>query len=213
MTIAVIGTGNVGSALGTRWAQHGHDVTFGSRHPDSDDVTALVQRAGPNASATRPAEAARDADVVVLATPWTATRDAVTNLGDLGQSILVDCTNPLKPDGSGLAVHGDTSGGEKVAEWAQGGRVVKAFNTTGAGNMADAETDYEDPRLAMMIAGEDDAKATVSDLAETLGFEPIDVGPLSQARHLESLAMLWISLAYVEGLGPDFGFALLRRKA
>ena len=152
------------------------------------------------------------AEVVVLATPWAVTERVVCSLGDLGGKILVDCTNPLTADLSGLVVGPDTSGGEEVARWATGARVVKAFNTTGSGNMTDAG--YGGAKLAMPLAGDDaEAKAMVAGLAEELGFEAVDVGPLSRSRQLEQLAVLWIALAYQQGLGMDFGFALLRRPA
>jgi len=147
---------------------------------------------------------------VVLATPWAAAREAVKAAGDLSGKILIDATNPLKPDLSGLALGHTTSAGEEVARWATGARVVKAFNTTGARNMAD-------PRLggqsaSMFLCGDDAAaKKTVAGLAEALGFEPVDAGPLAQARLLEPLAMLWISMAYAFGHGPNIAFKLLRR--
>ncbi|NBC18507.1 MAG: NAD(P)-binding domain-containing protein, partial [Bacteroidetes bacterium] len=177
---------------------------------DADDVQVLIAEAGSNASAARPDAAAARADVVALATPWNATEAVVTGLGDLSGKVLIDCTNPLGPNLS-LAVGPDTSGAEQVAAWAEGTpRVVKAFNTTGAGNMRDA--DYGDHRLAMLLCGDDaDAKQTVAELAETLGFEPVDNGPLTQARYLEAMAVIWIRQAYAQGAGPDFGFAVLRR--
>lgn len=209
MRIAVIGTGNVGSMLGRRWAQQGHQVAFGSRHPQSDDTKTLTLQAGPNTQATTPPEAVEDADVVVLATPWDATKEAVQSLGDLAGKVVVDCTNPLGPDLT-LAVGGSTSGAEQIAGWAPGARVVKAFNTTGAKNMG--APIYSGQRLAMFICGDDeDAKKTVTRLADELGFEPIDNGPLKQARYLEAMAAVWIAQAYRQGWGPDFGFAVLRR--
>lgn len=213
MDLAIIGTGNVGAALGSRWAaEGGHRVIFGTRDPQSEKARQLVARAGGGARAATPAEAAAGAEVVVLATPWGATEEVVRSLGDLSGKIVVDCTNPLTADLSGLVVGSGTSGGEEVAKWAAGARVVKAFNTTGSGNMTDAG--YGAERLAMLLCGDDDeAKAVVAGLAEQLGFEAIDAGPIGRARQLEQLAVLWIALAYQQGLGSDFGFALLRRPA
>ena len=211
MNLAIIGTGNVGATLGSRWAATGrHQVVFGTRNPGSEKARALIDRSGGDARVATPAQAAAGAEVVVLATPWDATEEVIGSLGDLAGKILVDCTNPLTADLSGLAVGADTSGGEEVARWAAGGRVVKAFNTTGSGNMGDAG--YGSERLAMLLAGDDpEAKAAVAGLAEELGFEAIDAGPLVRSRQLEQLAVLWIALAYQQGLGMDFGFALLRR--
>jgi len=97
-----------------------------------------------------------------------------------------------------------------AARDANGAKVVKAFDTTGANNMANST--YGGGKLMMPVAGDDaDAKKTVMGLAADLGFEPIDAGPLAMSRYLEPTAMLWIKLAYAQGMGREFGFALLRR--
>ncbi len=205
MNIAVIGTGRIGRALGAGWAARGHRVTFGSRRPDDPEIRALVERF--EATVATPDEAARVAEVVVLATPWQAAEEAVRGLGELGNRVLVDATNPI---GAGWTLLGPPSGGEQVAGWASGGHVVKAFNTTGFENMADA--DYGDARLAMLLAGDDtDAKATVGRLADDLGFEPVDAGPLARAAWLEALALVWITQSLRPEVGRAFGFAVLRR--
>ncbi len=210
MKIAVIGTGNVGGTLGTRWAQKGHQVVFGSRDPEGEKTQHLVAGAGPNACAATAANAAAASDIVVFATPWSVTERAIISAGDLTGKIVVDCTNPLKPDLSGLDTGADTSAGEQVAAWAAGARTVKAFNTTGSGNMQDPL--YDGAPLTMFICGDDaEAKQTVAGLAEDPGFEVVDAGGLTASRLLEHLAMLWISLAYAQGFGPNFGFKLVRR--
>src|SRR5262245_43018055 len=135
MNIAVIGMGNVGGVLGRRWAEAGHEITFGARHPESPRAQAEAQAAG--ARLASPRAAAAGAEVVVLAVPWQSALPAVADLGDLSGKVLLDCTNPLLPDLSGLEAGTTTSGGEQVAAAAKGARVVKIFNTTGAANMAD----------------------------------------------------------------------------
>jgi NADPH-dependent F420 reductase len=211
MRIGVIGTGSVGRALGFRLAAAGYPVVFGSRTPSSGRVEGLVNDAGHGSRAGLPREAAKASEIVILATPWHGTETAVRGLGSLDDRILVDCTNPLLPDLAGLDLEDGRSGAERVAEWADGGRVVKAFNTTGAANMADPS--YSEHRLVMPLCGDDDeANGIVADLARDLGFEPVECGGLSSAILLENLAMLWITLAHVEGLGPQIGFALLRRE-
>jgi len=210
MRIGVIGAGNVGGTLGRRWAQKGHEVTFGVRDVQSVKRSEVVAAAGPNARVASLREAAAGAQVVVLATPWSASEDAIRSAGDLGGKVVVDCTNPIAPGMKGLSIGQDTSAAEKVASWAKGARVVKAFSTTGAGNMADPV--YGRERATMFLCGDDaEAKRTVARLAEELGFEVCDTGPLYTARYLEPLAMLWVHLAYVEGLGPNFAFKLLKR--
>lgn len=206
MNIAVIGTGNVGAALGTGWAKAGHTVVFGARQPKRPDVQALVARSG--TSALVPAEAAAQAEVVVLATPWRGLEQIIAGLGDVRGKIVVDATNPIGP---GFKLVGDPSGGEMVQQWAAGAHVIKAFNTTGFENMADASYPG-DISPAMFLAGDDaQAKDAVTTLAEALGFEAIDAGPLSRSALLEHTAMLWITQAIVEGAGRNIAFAVLRR--
>jgi predicted dinucleotide-binding enzyme len=210
MKIGVIGAGNVGGTLGRKWVAKGHEVVFGVRHPDDDKTRELVRAAGPNARAATVGEAAAFGEVVVLATPWPATEAAVRAAGDLTGKVVIDCTNPLKPDLSGLEVGHTTSGAEMVAGWAKGARVFKAFNTTGANVMADPVVGGV--RTVMFVCGDDEsAKPLVVRLAADVGFDAVDAGRLSQARLLEPWAMLWIHLAFHGAAGRDFGFALLRR--
>ena len=209
MRIAIVGTGNLGRALGLRWAAR-HDVTFGTRDPTAAHVQELVRLGSGRARAVPVAHAAREAEVIVLATPWGGTEAAVRQLGPIPGRILVDATNPLAPNLSGLTLGHATSAGERVAEWAPGARVVKAFNTTGAGNLMNPR--YGDQAITMFLCGDDpSAKATVMGLAQDIGLEPVDTGPLTMARYLEPLAMLWISLAYQRGMGPNFAFKILTR--
>lgn len=147
----------------------------------------------------------------MLATPWQATRDAIQAAGDLTGKVIVDCTNPLKEDFSGLVVGHTTSGAEQVAQWARGAKVFKAFNQVGFNVMANPSFDRR--RAVMFICGDDAAhKPTVLKLASDIGFEAMDAGDLVVARLLEPYAMLWIHLALVRGLVRDFAFGLLRRE-
>ena len=210
MKIAIIGAGNVGGTLGKMWAAKGHEVAFGVRRPNDATVQALVTATGNRARAVSVKDAGAGADVVVLATPWSAAEAALKEAGNLGGKVVIDATNPLKADLSGLAIGHSTSAGEQVAAWAPRARVVKAFNTIGAAHMADPR--FGTQRVSMFLCGDDaGAKATVAQLAGELGFDPVDCGPLTQARLLEPLAMLWISMAYAYGAGPNIGFALLRK--
>jgi 8-hydroxy-5-deazaflavin:NADPH oxidoreductase len=210
MHIGIIGAGSVGGTLGNAWARKGHKVRFGVRHPDSPEVTELLKKIGPAAAAGTVAEAARFGEAVVLATPWPGTFEAIQSAGDLTEKVLLDCTNPLKPQLAGLEVGTTTSGGEMVAQWAAGARVVKIFNTTGFGNMANP-TYSLGPVTMLYCGGDEGAKVVAAKLASDIGFEPIDAGPLSQARLLEPMAMLWIWLAVFGGQGTDFAFRLMRR--
>ncbi|MBK7641613.1 MAG: NADPH-dependent F420 reductase [Planctomycetes bacterium] len=209
MKIAILGTGNVGGALASVWTRKGHEIVFGTREPASVKVQDLVATLGKRAKAATLARACADAEIVVLATPWPAARETLESCGKLAGKLVIDCTNPLAPDLSGLSVSGGTSGGEQVAQWC-GAPVFKAFNTTGAENMARA-TEF-DVKPVMFYCGNDEAwRETVATLVEDAGFEAVDAGHLSSSRWLEPLAMLWIHSAYKAGLGTDWAFARVKR--
>jgi predicted dinucleotide-binding enzyme len=211
MRIAVIGMGSVGGTLGRRWAGLGHTVTFGVKNPDDGKAKAMAAKIGHRASIASVAEAVGEAEVVVLATPASANAEVIASAGDLSGKILIDVTNPLKPDLSGLTVGPDSSGAEVVARLAPRARIYKALNQTGFENMADPV--FPTGRAAMFVAGDDAAgKAVVLKLVGDLGFEAIDAGDLRVARLLESLAMLWIHLMVRRKLGRKFAFALLRQE-
>ncbi len=202
MKIAIIGAGNVGSTLGSGWARHGHDVAFGVRNPKKTDSATTTK-------VVTVMEAAQMSDVVVLAVPWPAVQDALLSAGDLTGKIVLDATNPLRADLSGLDTPPGTSGGEKVASLTSA-QVVKIFNTTGYPNMANP--DYHGERATMFYCGDDsNAKRITAGLAGDLGFDPVDAGPLRHAHLLEELAMLWITLALRQGYGVNFAFRMMRR--
>lgn len=210
MKIGIIGSGNVGGALGTRWAKAGHEVIFGSRDPGAADMQQLLARAGSKARAATLQDAAKSGEVLLVATPWQVTKDVVQGLGDLTGKVLIDATNPLLPDLSGLALGTTTSAAEQMAGWTRGAKVVKAFNTVGSNIMENPAFGADKPVL--FFCGDDaGAKGKVKQLADELGFEGADAGPLTQARLLEPFALLWISLAYKAGLGREIAFKLLRR--
>lgn len=207
MRLGIIGAGNVGSAVGRAWLEAGEDVAFGVPNPADPKYRALPQE-----RLRTPAEAARNAEVVVLATPWPATETAVKSLGNLAGKILIDCTNPLGmgPNGLELVLGHSISGGERVAGWAPDAAVFKTLNQTGAENMDKAA--LFPLRPVMFVAGDDDQKKpVVLSLIAKLGFAAIDAGPLRIARLLEAYGMLWIDQALNRGLGQRFAFALTKR--
>ena len=209
MKIAVLGAGNVGGALGKLWAGRGHEVRFGVPDPRSQKTTALLASMGGRAQAGSNREAAGVSEVVVLSVPWPAAEQAIRDCGDLKSKVVIDCTNPLRADFQGLAVGTTTSAAEQVAAWS-GAKVVKAFNTLGAGNFGQAE--FAGTRADGFYCGDDEAaKAKVKPLIADIGLNPVDVGPLRNARLLEPLAMLWIDLALNQEWGTNHAFKLLRR--
>lgn len=208
MTISIIGAGNVGMALGQAFTQRGERVVFGVTNAVKyqDAVAAL----GPNASLAKTEQAIEASDLVILAVPYAAVHPIAQSTPDWKGKVLVDATNPLAPGLSGLILGTTTSGAEELARAARNARVVKAFNTTGAENMADSR--YPQVAPMMPVCGDDaDARRRVMALATLIGFDAVDMGPLMAARYLEPFAMTWIHLAFRQGYGRQFAFSLQRR--
>jgi hypothetical protein len=204
MRIAVIGAGNVGGTLGRRWASLGHQVTFGVREGGE-----VKGGAPPGTRVASVADACAEAEVIELCTPWGAAADAIRSMGSITGKVLFDSTNPIAPGFRADMGPAGESGAERLAPLAAGARVVKVFNTTGFQNMADPL--YGGAASVMFYAGDDAAaKRMAHELATGLGFDAVDAGPLSRARELEHLALLWISLS-VGGHGRDIAFRLVRR--
>jgi NADPH-dependent F420 reductase len=189
-TVALIGTGNVGAALGQRFAQNGHTIFYGSRDPASAEVRELVAATGHGAVALTQAEAAARADIIVLAVPWRAAEDVVRTLPALTGKILVDPTNPRVMAGDGFADYPiEDSNAERIARLAPGAHVVKAFNTLGAETMLDP-TLAGGPVTVPIVGDDRAAKERVAVLAREIGLEAVDVGPLRHARIVEGLHFL-----------------------
>ena len=206
MNILIVGAGNVGRALAVAWSRHGHNVSVAVRDPDRTD---LVELKAAGVSLVPVKNAAQRGKIIVIAVPWNAVPGVLKEIGPVDGRVVIDVTNPLKPDLS-LVVGHTNSGGEAIARLASGAYVVKAFNTTGAANLRDGY--FDGGRLMMPIAGDHPAaKQTVMGLASDLGFAPVDVGPIAMCRCLEPLALLWINLASGPKKGAEFGFALVQR--
>jgi hypothetical protein len=206
MTIAIIGVGAVGGALARGLARAGRQLVLGVRDPADPKMQELAKKTGARLAA--PAAAAASADIVILALPWAVAEEGVKALGDLSGKIVVDCMNPLAMvDGRlSLALGFSTSGGEQLAGWLPGARVVKTLNQVGAEMMDDNAA--LPTRPVMFMAGDDGAaKAVVADMLRALGFAPEDAGDLTMARLLEPYAMVWINQALLRGKGRRWAFA------
>ena len=205
MKIAIIGAGNVGGGLAAAATQAGHDVVVAASEPASAAKTAATT--GSTAAASN-AEAVQGADVVVLAVPHGAVAGVVTELGGaLDGKTVVDATNPLNDSYTDLTTSG-TSAAEALQQQVPGAKVVKALNTVFASRYANPTEDGQP--LPALVAGDDTAaKATVSDLVESLGFRPVDAGSLRFARSLEEIAFLNISLNAANGWTWQSHFALV----
>lgn len=192
-TIALIGTGNVAGALGPEFAMQGHDIVYGSRNPDRAEVRELVARTGGNAFATGQAEAAAQADIVVIAVPGNVAEQVVASLGDLSGKIIIDPTNRVGPGDDGFMMHTvATSNAELIQALAPDAYVVKAFNTLNYRTMIDPEMSGG-PVTIPIVGNNAEAKATVAALVEGMGLESIDLGPVRFAHVLEGMLVIWIN--------------------
>jgi 8-hydroxy-5-deazaflavin:NADPH oxidoreductase len=210
MKVGVLGAGVMGAALGKYLAGLGRAVMFGSRTPEK--ARGLPRLSGFRNEVGTYREAVAYGDLIVLATRWAHTREVVEESGPFYGKILLDCTNPETPDARGLVLGHTTSGAEEVAKWARGARVVKAFNHVYA-ELLDAGPRFYGGSATVFYCGDDaEAKACVARLAEEGGFDPVDAGPLRNARYLEPAAQLMVQLVRVQAMGPsDVALKLLRR--
>lgn len=191
-TIAVIGTGRVGSALGPEFAAQGHTIIYGSREPSSDRVLALVAKTGDEASATTPRDAAEHADIVVLAVPGLLVKEIMLGLGDLSGKIIIDPTNPLATSNAVRTLAVDTSNAEILQAAAPDSHVVKAFSTLGSRTMIDPGSSGG-PVTVLIVGNNDQAKAKVAELVEGMGLEALDLGPVEYAHWVEGMTLLFIN--------------------
>ena len=214
MKIGILGTGDVGRTLGNAFLATGHEVKIGSRETGNEKAATWVKQAGPRASAGTFADAAKFAELAVVATSWDGAESALRMAGveNFAGKVVIDATNPLKftpgrpPE---LALGHTDSGGEQVQRWLPGARVVKAFNTVGYGMMFKPDLPGGPPD--MFICGHDDAaKKTVAEVLKSFGWETIDIGGIEGARLLEPLCMLWVGYAMRTGTRTH-AFKLLRK--
>ena len=195
MKVGILGSGDVGQALGIGFASRGHDVMIGSRTPGSDKLKAWVRRAGKRVSTGSFAEAASHGSVLVLATLGTAAEEAIKLAGpsNFRGKLLIDVTNPLdfsKGVPPGLFVGTTDSLGERIQRKLPETKVVKCFNTVGNSQMVNPT--YKD--VEMLICGNDKAaKEEVTKILRELGWKgAIDIGGIEGARWLEALVPLWV---------------------
>jgi NADPH-dependent F420 reductase len=208
VNLAIIGSGNVGSAFAKAAVDAGHSVIISSADPANADAAAKATGA---VAARTNRDAVNEADVVLLAVPGNAVRQIADELdGALKAKILIDATNPLNDTYTDLAIEGD-SGAADLQRRVPGAFVVKAFNTVFASRHA--KPAEGGAPLDAFIAGDDDAaKAKVAELASSLGYHPIDAGSLRMARALEEMAFLNITLNARNGWVWQSGWMLVGPK-
>jgi predicted dinucleotide-binding enzyme len=212
MRIGILGSGNMGAALGSLFAAAGHAVTF-SYSRDPAKLERLARQNRPKARAGTPAEAVQDAQVVLLAVHWSLIPRVLRAAGSLRGKVLIDCTLPMNKKDTALVVGHKISGVELTARRAKGARVVKAFNTVPSELLrAGARTLPEQP--AVCFCGNDArAKRLVARLIRDAGFEPVDCGALQVARYLEPFSLLVAELAYNRHKRPEVGYRVLRPRS
>lgn len=214
MKIGILGTGDVGRALGTGFAALGHEVRMGSRSAGNEKAQAWAKATGAAASTGTFADAARFGEIVVLATLGSANDDALKAAGvdALRGKIVVDTTNPLDFSGGmppKLFVSGTDSAGERVQRLLPGSHVVKAFNTIGHAHMF--RPDFPGGPPDMFFCGNDDgAKQRMAALLKDFGFVPVDVGRIESSRYLEAMCLVWV-LHGIRSQGWNHAFKLLRK--
>lgn len=208
MKIGFIGSGNMGGALAKRFAAAGHQVMLSSRQKEKAE--ACAKECGKNASTGSISDVVEFGEIVVLAVPYAEVPSALKSAGSLEGKILLDVTNALAPDYSGLAIGFLTSAAEEAAKLVPQAKVVKAFNTVFA--QVVANPNFSDEKPSVFIASDnEDSKKKIMGLALAIGFEAYDTGPLKNARLLEPLGMLNIALGFQLGMGTDIAFKLMKR--
>ena len=216
MRIGIIGSGQVGQALGRGFAAAGHDVKLGSRTPDSEKVTTWVNETEGNTSAGTFRAVAAFGEMLVLATFWAGTEEAIELAGSehFGGKTVIDVTNPMDfslgmPP---FLTHGNNdSGGEQIQRWLPDAKIVKAFNIVGSADMVNPDFPGGEPD--MFVCGDDPkARAEVAAICRAFGWKRVtDLGDIKAARHMEALANFWVNLGLVRDAGWRQAFTLLTK--
>jgi len=207
LRIGILGSGLMGSKLGTIWARAGHQVVF-SYARSARKLQRLAKAAGKNATAGTPAEAVRDADVVLLAVHWSRVDDVLGQAGELEGKVIVTCSLPMNDDDTALVLGHTTSGAEELARRVPQALVVAAFGTVPSEVLFDVFKRKRRAKRASLVYCGDDArsKKVVARLIADTGFDPVDAGPLSTARYTEPFTLLVARLAYEGDTGPELAY-------
>ena len=211
MHIGILGCGLMGSKLGTLFARAGHDVTF-SYSRSRQKLERLARNAGAKAHAGTPAEAARDADAILLAVHWTHLDEVLTQAGTLSGKVLLTCSLPMSKDGTHLVIGHTTSGAEALAVKAPKAHVVSAFSTVPSEVLFPVFEKRREGRPPDLIFCGDDrrAKNMTAGLTRDVGFNPVDLGPLSTACYIEPFSLLVAQLAYDSSGSPALAYRFER---
>jgi predicted dinucleotide-binding enzyme len=209
MRVGILGSGLMGSKLGTLFARAGHQVVF-SYARSKAKLTKLARDAGKNARAGTPAEAAKGADAVLLAVHWSRVDDVLKDAAEhLSSGIIVSCCLPMNDEDTELVVAHTTSGAEELAKRFPNANIVSAFSTVPSEVLFEIGTKRAKPSL--VYCGDDaQSKAVAAQLIRDAGFDPVDAGPLRIARFTEPFSLLVAQLAYEGEGGPEVAYRFQR---
>jgi 8-hydroxy-5-deazaflavin:NADPH oxidoreductase len=207
MRIGVLGSGLMGGTLGTILARAGHDVVF-SYSRDPKKLEQLARKAGARASAGTPAEAAADADAVLLAVHWSRVDDVLAQAGSLARKTVITCSLPMTRNDSRLVLGLTSSGAETLAARLRKAHVVSAFSTAPSEVLLSVFGQRKRKmRPDLVFCGNHTgAKKTAAKLIRDVGFNPVDLGKLSAARYIEPFSLLLAEIAYDGSNGPELTY-------
>ncbi len=214
MKVGILGSGEVGQALGDGFVSRGHEVKLGAREATNEKTTKWAAKHGVKGSAGTFRDAAAFGEMLVVATLWTGTESALrlAGIGNFKGKVVLDVTNPLlfEPNQPPRLALGHTdSGGEQIQRWLPGARVVKVFNIVGNKHMVDPKFPGGPP--TMFLCGNDpSARAAAADVCKAFGWETVDLGGMEGARLLEPLCILWVQYGAATGTW-NHAFKLLRK--
>src|SRR5213594_3136955 len=211
MRIGILGSGLMGGKLGTIFARAGHDVVF-SYARRKQKLEKLAREAKGKARAGTPAEAAHDADALLLAVHWSRVDDVLRQVGDVSGKVIVSCSLPMNADDTDLVIAHTSSGAEELAKKAPKARVVSAFGTVPSEVLFGVFAARKKARRPSLVYCGDDAlsKKTAAKLIHDVGFDPVDAGPLRIARYTEPFTLLIAQLAYEGDEGPELAYRFER---
>lgn len=207
MKITIAGYGNMGTSLAQALGRAGHQVTLTGKSLEKAKAAAVKT----GSRALPESEAAGDAEVIIAAAPYDSQVAALKALGDIAGKVVIDISNPLKADMSGLQIGHTTSAAEEVEKLLPGVKLVKAFNTVFAQVLQEGPA-FKHGKAQVLYAGNDEAaKTKVKNLIESMGFDAADSGPLAHARYLEPMGMLNIWFGYMAKKGTGIAPAWVNR--
>jgi 8-hydroxy-5-deazaflavin:NADPH oxidoreductase len=212
MRVGILGSGLMGGKLGTLFARAGHEVVFSYARSERK-LEKLAREARGKAQAGTPAEAAKDADALLLAVHWSRIGDVLKQTGDLSGKIIVSCSLPMNADDTGLVVAHTSSGAEVLAKRLPKARIVSAFHTVPSEVLLGVfeARRRKTGRPSLVYCGDDSgAKKVAAGLIRDVGFEPVDAGPLRTARYTEPFAILVAQVAYEGKGGPELAYRFER---